>query len=98
MYAGRVVEQGPARAVLDSPAHPYTSALSAAFPTIGDPASRFAPRGLPGDPPYPGDLPSGCAFHPRCPVVQPQCPGLDVPLYSAGPGRSAACVHVAGAS
>ena len=50
MYAGRVVEQGPAPDVLERARHPYARALSAAFPTIGDPAARYAPRGLPGDP------------------------------------------------
>ncbi|EFF93420.1 peptide ABC transporter ATP-binding protein [Streptomyces sp. e14] len=69
MYAGRVVEEGPARQVYDDARHPYGRALSEAFPRIGDPASRFAPRGLPGDPPDPAAVPSGCAFHPRCPAA-----------------------------
>ncbi|MEV7452390.1 ABC transporter ATP-binding protein, partial [Streptomyces nigra] len=55
MYAGRVVEEGPARTVYEDAGHPYARALSEAFPRIGDPASRFAPRGLPGDPPDPSD-------------------------------------------
>ena len=94
MYAGRVVEQGPSRDVLDRARHPYTRALSAAFPTIGDPAARFAPQGLPGDPPWPGDLPDGCPFHPRCPDAVDACQGEDVRLRQAGPGHAAACVHV----
>ena len=57
MYAGRVVEEGPARQVFEEPVHPYTRALSGAFPTIGDPAARYAPRGLAGDPPFPGTCP-----------------------------------------
>ncbi len=57
MYAGRIVEEGPARDVFERPVHPYTRALSGAFPTIGDQSSRFAPRGLPGDPPFATDLP-----------------------------------------
>ena len=68
MYAGRIVEDGPAREVFASPAHPYTRALAAAFPMIGDPAFRHNPSGLPGDPPDPRELPTGCPFHPRCPV------------------------------
>ena len=95
MYAGRVVEHGPSAAVLDRARHPYTRALSAAFPTIGDPAARFAPRGLPGDPPWPGDLPTGCPFHPRCPEAVDVCSTDDVRLRSAAPGHAAACVHVA---
>ena len=94
MYAGRVVEEGPAGATFDEPAHPYTRALAEAFPTIGDTASRKAPHGLGGDPPDPRELPSGCEFHPRCPVALPICPTTDVRLWPAGPGRRAACVHV----
>lgn len=94
MYAGRVVEEGPARGVHEHARHPYGEALSAAFPRIGDPASRFAPRGLAGDPPDPSALPSGCAFHPRCPVALDTCATQDPSLRDAGPGRRAACVHV----
>ncbi|TXS57186.1 ABC transporter ATP-binding protein [Streptomyces sp. t39] len=94
MYAGRVVEEGPARAVYDAARHPYGQALSAAFPRIGDPASRRAPRGLPGDPPDPADLPGGCTFHPRCPVALDSCAHEDQSLLAAGDLRRAACVHV----
>ncbi|XKK62789.1 ABC transporter ATP-binding protein [Streptomyces sp. ARC32] len=94
MYAGRVVEEGPARQVYDDARHPYGRALSGAFPRIGDPASRFAPRGLPGDPPDPAAVPSGCAFHPRCPVALDLCATEDPALREAGPRRRAACVHV----
>ncbi|MHC5260579.1 ABC transporter ATP-binding protein [Streptomyces sp. UC4497] len=94
MYAGRVVEEGPALQVYEDAVHPYAKALSAAFPTIGDPASRFAPRGLPGDPPDPSALPSGCTFHPRCPVALDVCASEDQVLRIAGPERRAACVHV----
>ncbi|MET8475300.1 ABC transporter ATP-binding protein [Streptomyces sp. NPDC006422] len=94
MYAGRVVEEGPALQVYEDAVHPYAKALSAAFPTIGDPASRFAPRGLPGDPPDPSALPSGCTFHPRCPVALDVCAHEDQALRDAGPERRAACVRV----
>ncbi|GEB60814.1 ABC transporter ATP-binding protein [Streptomyces gardneri] len=94
MYAGRVVEEGPARAVYEAARHPYGRALSSAFPRIGDPASRRAPRGLPGDPPDPADLPVGCAFHPRCAVAVDACTELDQELREAGAGHRAACVHV----
>ncbi|GAA0606869.1 ABC transporter ATP-binding protein [Kribbella sandramycini] len=91
MYAGRLVETGPS----DSPfEHPYSRALSAAFPTVGDPASRLAPRGLAGDPPDPQSLPGGCAFHPRCPAVQETCSTTPIDLRPAGPDRQAACVLV----
>ncbi|MFF9311750.1 ABC transporter ATP-binding protein [Streptomyces sp. NPDC014748] len=94
MYAGRMVEEGPARQVYDDARHPYGRALSEAFPRIGDPASRFAPRGLPGDPPDPAAVPSGCAFHPRCPAALDRCATEDQVLRAAGPDRRAACVHV----
>ncbi|MFD7440712.1 ABC transporter ATP-binding protein [Streptomyces sp. NPDC059909] len=97
MYAGRVVEEGPAREVYDAAEHPYGRALSAAFPRIGDPASRRAPRGLAGDPPDPAALPGGCAFHPRCPVALEVCAEDDQELREAGTGRRAACVHVGAA-
>jgi peptide/nickel transport system ATP-binding protein len=94
MYAGRLVEIGPGLKVFDDPQHPYTRALAGAFPRVGDPAARYAPVGLPGDPPYPGDLPGGCDFHPRCPVVMDVCATTDVSLVPAGAGRVAACLRV----
>ncbi|MFC9647613.1 ABC transporter ATP-binding protein [Streptomyces sp. NPDC056937] len=97
MYAGRIVEEGPARTVYDAAEHPYGRALSAAFPRIGDLASRRAPRGLPGDPPDPSALPSGCTFHPRCPVALDSCATDDQELRDAGQDRRAACVRVGSA-
>jgi len=94
MYAGRVVEEGLSREVFAAPDHPYTAALAAAFPTIGDESSRMHPRGLPGDPPDPAALPGGCAFHPRCDRAIEACATTDVALRVAGPQRAAACVHV----
>ncbi|MFD7867038.1 ABC transporter ATP-binding protein [Streptomyces sp. NPDC059783] len=94
MYAGRVVEQGPASEVYARAVHPYSRALSGAFPRIGDPASRFAPQGLPGDPPDPAALPAGCTFHPRCPSATEACATQDQVLRVAGPGREAACLLV----
>ncbi|PRX63139.1 peptide/nickel transport system ATP-binding protein [Nonomuraea fuscirosea] len=94
MYAGRVVEHGPSAEVFHKAEHPYSRALAAAFPTVGDPVSRMAPKGLGGDPPDPMQLPGGCSFHPRCPVALDECSTLDVQLWPAGPARAAACVHV----
>jgi peptide/nickel transport system ATP-binding protein len=96
MYAGRVVEQGPSAALMADPRHPYTAALAAAFPTIGDAASRKAPHGLGGDPPDPQQLPSGCSFHPRCAVALPECSDRVMQLWPAGEAREAACVRVLG--
>ncbi|PZS31037.1 MAG: dipeptide/oligopeptide/nickel ABC transporter ATP-binding protein, partial [Pseudonocardiales bacterium] len=94
MYAGRVVEEGPAHQVFTDARHPYAQALSWAFPVIGDTRSRLAPRGLPGDCPDPADLPSGCTFHPRCAVAQPECDSLQAELWPAGEQRRAACILV----
>ena len=80
MYAGQVVETGAALEIFDHPQHPYTKALAGAFPRIGDAAARYAPVGLPGDPPYPGDIPGGCAFHPRCPIAIDACATTPVEL------------------
>jgi peptide/nickel transport system ATP-binding protein len=98
MYAGRIVEEGLSGELLRTPQHPYTRALAAAFPVIGDPAFRMAPSGVPGDPPDPRALPTGCPFHPRCPAAVAVCPSVDVELWPAGPGRAAACVHASGAA
>ncbi|WP_112246725.1 ABC transporter ATP-binding protein [Kribbella monticola] len=91
MYAGRVVEAGPSSGTFR---HPYSQALAAAFPTVGDPTSRLAPQGLGGDPPDPQRLPSGCVFHPRCPVALDTCSTVDIDLRPAGDRRTAACVLV----
>jgi peptide/nickel transport system ATP-binding protein len=92
MYAGRIVEEGPADLVFRDARHPYAAALSAAFPKIGDASSRRNPQGLAGDPPDPSDLPSGCSFHPRCASRLEVCPTIDPRLWPAGEAREAACV------
>ena len=94
MYAGRIVEEGAAEDVFARPSHPYTAALAAAFPLIGDHTHRMNPTGLGGDPPDPRAIPSGCPFHPRCAVATPECPEVDVELWPAGDDRRAACIHV----
>ena len=94
MYAGRVVEAGRAGQVFTDPLHPYTAALSGAFPRIGDPAARYAPAGLAGDPPDPRELPEGCSFAPRCPRAQERCTHAEPPLVEVQPGRPVACIRV----
>jgi peptide/nickel transport system ATP-binding protein len=98
MYAGRLVETGPSRAVITHPLHPYARALAGAFPTLGDPASRRAPGGLPGDPPDLRERIEGCPFAPRCPEVEDRCRTGVVPLVEVAgtPDREAACIHVPG--
>jgi peptide/nickel transport system ATP-binding protein len=94
MYAGRLVEEGPADKVFHDSKHPYTAALAAAFPEIGDERFRRKPTGLGGDPPDPQHLPDGCSFHPRCPLVFDDCHDTDPELVDAGDSRRAACLLV----
>ena len=94
MYAGKIVEEGPAHQVFTAARHPYAEALAWAFPVIGDERSRLSPRGLGGDCPDPADVPSGCSFHPRCVVAEPECSSVHTQLWPAGPGRVAACIRV----
>jgi oligopeptide/dipeptide ABC transporter ATP-binding protein len=70
MYAGRIVEQGPVRELFHSPRHPYTRALLNSIPKIGSKDPLYA---IPGHPPDMTELPSGCAFHPRCPHSFDRC-------------------------
>jgi peptide/nickel transport system ATP-binding protein len=94
MYAGRIVERAPARDAFQNPAHPYSTALAAAFPTIGDRASRLSPSGLPGDPPFPSDLPVGCPFAPRCVRAEEACRVGEPELEPARHGGVAACFRL----
>ena len=97
MYAGKIVEEGPAEPIFRRPQHPYTRALAAAFPAIGDDRFRRNPSGLGGDPPDPQRIPSGCPFHPRCPDAFDACPTVEPWLFPAGPDQRAACLLVEGA-
>jgi peptide/nickel transport system ATP-binding protein len=97
MYAGKIVEDGPTEQVFFDPKHPYTAALAAAFPQIGDDRFRGRPSGLAGDPPDPQQIPSGCPFHPRCPRAFDACPTVVPRLFAAGESRRAACLLVEGA-
>jgi peptide/nickel transport system ATP-binding protein len=88
MYAGRIVESGPVRAVFDTPQHPYTKRLLDSLPVIGGTRGLAAP--IPGGPPDPGDLPEGCRFRPRCPYAAEKC--LEDPaLREVRPAQAAAC-------
>ncbi|HLS25958.1 MAG TPA: ABC transporter ATP-binding protein [Beutenbergiaceae bacterium] len=94
MYAGKVVEQGPAHEVFAAARHPYSDALASAFPVIGDEQARHRPRGLAGDPPDPADLPTGCSFHPRCPVARDSCSSTEPELQAlpGEPSRNSSCL------
>jgi oligopeptide transport system ATP-binding protein len=90
MYAGRVVEEGPTDEVFATPRHPYTWSLLRSLPRL-DSDEREPLRPIEGTPPDLTALPSGCAFHPRCPFVVERCVS-DVPaLEPMGDGQLAAC-------
>jgi len=98
MYLGRVVEEGPAAAVHDQPAHPYTQALLSAIP-VPNPARQRARRRivLQGDVPSPLDPPAGCRFHPRCPYAMDVCRTEDPPAFALpGGGRVHCHLHTEG--
>ena len=90
MYAGKIVEEAPARDLYESPQHPYTEALMSAFPPVG--AVRTRLEGLSGQPPDLRQLPVGCAFAPRCPkVIAGTCNAIAPPEVSSGEGRRVVC-------
>jgi len=96
MYLGRIVEEGPARDVVREPRHPYTKALLSVVPKR-DPRQRGKREILRGETPDPVDLPSGCRFHPRCPVAEVRCRSIDPALHTVddgAPDHVAACVLV----
>ena len=95
MYAGRIVEEGPAAEVFDHPQHPYAEALAGAFPRIGDTRFRYAPAGLPGDPPFPGDLPERLPVPPAVPAAPiDRCTTTEPVLAAARRPSRTACLLV----
>ena len=90
MYLGKIVETGKTEEIWNSPAHPYTKALMSAIPHADGKA--FIPLDLPGDVPNPAYPPSGCRFHPRCPLAKSEC-GVNEPRQiSLNDGRKVSCV------
>jgi oligopeptide/dipeptide ABC transporter ATP-binding protein len=88
MYLGRIVETAPAEELFADPRHPYTQGLLRAVPRLVPGRASDAPAVV-GDPPSPIRVPSGCRFHPRCPIAaEPLCSAEDPPL-AAGPERPA---------
>ncbi len=93
MYLGRIVEIAPASRIYTAARHPYTKALLSAVPRI-DPQQRGERVVLAGDVPSPISPPSGCAFHPRCPIAEQRCSVETPTLTNYGEGHRAAC-HLA---
>ena len=91
MYLGKVVELGGTEAVFSNPRHPYTRSLLSAIPQIGK--QRITEDfWLEGEPPDPGNLPSGCGFRTRCPLATSRCAQEVPPLIEHQPGHSDACL------
>ncbi len=90
MYAGRIVETGEARAVIEKPLHPYTRALVEAIPQIRGPKQPL--QSIPGDPPDLHYLPPGCNFAPRCSAAFADCNTVDPSLEEVETGKKAACL------
>src|SRR5439155_13432180 len=88
MYAGRIVETGPVRAILREPQHPYTRGLLASIPGRA-PGRRL--RAIDGSVPLLDALPAGCAFNPRCPDRFDPCTLAAPPDYTVGPEHAARC-------
>lgn len=88
MYAGKLVELSPVRDIFADPLHPYTRMLVASLPSL---ERKGAFQGIPGLPPLLRALPSGCAFHPRCPHAVDRCRTEEPRLREARPGAWAAC-------
>jgi oligopeptide/dipeptide ABC transporter ATP-binding protein len=88
LYLGRIVEQGPTDAILNTPRHPYTRALLQAFPRFGMPLKAS----LSGEIPSPVDLPKGCRFAGRCPEAQAACRETDPALTALEADRQVACL------
>ena len=96
MYLGRIVEQGPARKVVQDPQHPYTQALISVVPKR-DPRDTARPQILTGETPNPVHIPPGCRFHPRCPIAVDACHRTDPalhPVHTERPDHEAACILV----
>ena len=92
MYLGRVVELAPSDQIYNQPRHPYTGALLSAAPEP-DPSARKRRLLLEGDVPSPLDPPSGCAFHPRCPIAEKGLCDREVPgLRTLAHGHEVACL------
>ena len=91
MYAGRLVEVAPISEIITAPRHPYTQMLIASLPSL---EQKGAMQGIPGLAPLLRDLPSGCAFHPRCPRAIARSAAERPQLREVAPGVQAAC-HLA---
>jgi peptide/nickel transport system ATP-binding protein len=92
MYLGQIVEIAPTSELLENPLHPYTQALLGEVPTLNKPLSEE--HALKGELPSPLSPPSGCRFHPRCPIAMEECRSLAPRLEAQGLGHSVSCLAI----
>jgi oligopeptide/dipeptide ABC transporter ATP-binding protein len=93
MYLGKVVEFAPSGELYKNPLHPYTRVLISSVP-VADPDKQRKMTVLKGDVPSPINPPSGCSFHPRCPIAVDKCSSVEPELRDAGGGHLVSC-HLA---
>ncbi len=91
LYAGELIEEGPAREVFDQPRHPYTVGLLRCIPRRGQRKDHGRLDTIPGFLPTPGDELAGCIFAPRCPIAEDQCRVAPPPAFPVGDGRTSRC-------
>jgi oligopeptide/dipeptide ABC transporter ATP-binding protein len=89
MYCGRIVESANVLDLFASPRHPYTAGLLASLPRVDTDLDSLRP--IPGNPPNMAEPPSGCPFHPRCPLARARCRDERPQLLDIGGGRHSAC-------
>jgi oligopeptide/dipeptide ABC transporter ATP-binding protein len=91
MYAGQIVENADVEALFAEPRHPYTGGLLRSRPGVEVAYEELRP--IPGAPPAPGEITTGCRFAPRCPHVIDRCVASDVQMFSTGPRRDSRCIR-----
>ena len=92
IYAGNIIEYGTKEQIFDHPSHPYTIGLFGAIPSMSEDEEWLHP--IEGLPPDPSDLPSGCAFHPRCDYACEECKKEPIAMYLTEDGHQCRCCRL----
>jgi oligopeptide/dipeptide ABC transporter ATP-binding protein len=92
MYAGEVVEEAPIYELFENPLHPYTKGLMASIPKVHDVVDDL--YSIDGTVPNPANMPSGCKFHPRCPLADIECTKVHPELEYVNEGHAKRCIKV----
>ena len=89
IYAGKIVESATKRQLFENPKHPYTKLLLKSIPDATKRGTRL--KAIPGTVPDAENIPAGCSFHPRCPIMEPRCKQAIPPMVDLGAEHKAAC-------